>query len=104
MLQMPSGLIATWRLTLLTANSLMESFLHPATHPTPQRPSANTLHQQTIGVISKRPLISISDLPFLLETKSEIKRQRIAQATLEVADDCRQRRGLASDQSDDRMF
>lgn len=46
--------------------------------PTPQRPSANKLHQQTIGVISKRPLISISDLSFLPETKSEIKRQRIA--------------------------
>jgi hypothetical protein len=45
---------------------------------TPQRPSANTLHQQTIGVISKRPPMSISDLPFLPETKSEIKRQRIA--------------------------
>src|SRR5271156_366469 len=33
MLQMPSRLIAAWRLALLTANSLMESFLHPTSHP-----------------------------------------------------------------------
>ena len=50
----------------------------PDQSPTPQRPSANTLRRQTIGVISKRPPMSISDLPFLPETRSGIKRQRIA--------------------------
>ena len=42
--------------------------------PTLQRASADTPHQLNIGVTSKRPLMVISDL----ETKSEIKRQRIA--------------------------
>jgi hypothetical protein len=46
--------------------------------PTLQRTPADTPHQQTIGVTSKRPPMSISDLPFLPETKSEIKRQCIA--------------------------
>ncbi len=46
--------------------------------PTLQRPSASTPHQPSIGVTNKRPLASTSDLLFLPETKSKIKRQRIA--------------------------
>ncbi|KAI9870048.1 MAG: hypothetical protein M1830_004750 [Pleopsidium flavum] len=52
--------------------------------PTLQRASANTPHQPSIGVTSKQPLMLTSDLSFLPETKSKIKQQRIAQATLEV--------------------
>ena len=46
--------------------------------PTLQRASVDTLHQSNIRVTSKRPPMLISDLPFLPETKSEIKRRRIA--------------------------
>ena len=46
--------------------------------PTLQRTSADTPHQPNIGVTGKRLPMLISDLPSLPETKSKIKRQRIA--------------------------
>jgi len=50
----------------------------PASDQSPTLPPANTIHQPNIGVTSKRPSMLISDLLSLSETKSKIKRQRIA--------------------------